>query len=225
MNENLCVSINGRNPLDCMDMISSCDAEIIEHRMDYMDQIEQLHEIYDATSKPIIATCRPSAFGGYFNGHEEERTNYLIEALSAGASYVDIEMQATELLFDSVKSEALERGSRIILSKHYWNSTPSESVLKKNVADIQQMKPDIIKIVTTATSVEDCLRVLHLYHPNTRPEIPLIAFAMGRIGKFTRVCSLFLGAPFGYVSHDSGKAAAAGQIPQSTMRLVLEVLG
>jgi 3-dehydroquinate dehydratase-1 len=52
----------------------------------------------------------------------------------------------------------------------------------------------------------------------------MIAFAMGDLGKFTRVAALFLGAPFMYVSQDSGDKAAPGQITLSQMRALLEVL-
>ncbi|MHA2005446.1 MAG: type I 3-dehydroquinate dehydratase, partial [Candidatus Thorarchaeota archaeon] len=39
-----------------------------------------------------------------------------------------------------------------------------------------------------------------------------------------RVSSLFLGAPFTYVSQDIGEAAAPGQISLSEMRAILGVL-
>jgi len=205
-------------------MMSSCKGDLIEHRMDCMDQIKELENIYDVSSKPIIATCRPTKFGGLFDGHEEDRIEYLAEALSAGASYIDVELETSKILLETAKKSARDTDSCLIISKHYWKSTPSESALQGILDEIEQAQPDIIKIVTTPTSLSDCLRIMELYHPSAKPEIPLIAFAMGRLGKFTRVFSLFLGAPFGYVAHDYGRQAAPGQIPQSRMRDVLEVL-
>ncbi|MBD3157511.1 MAG: type I 3-dehydroquinate dehydratase [Candidatus Lokiarchaeota archaeon] len=224
MNKNLCVSITGGTPEECMNMMSSCKGDLIEHRMDYMDQIKELENIYDVSSKPIIATCRPLKFGGLFDGQEEDRIDYLAKALSAGASYIDVELETSKLLLEAVKKNTRDTDSCLIISKHYWNSTPSELVFQEILREIEQAQPDIIKIVAAPTSLSDCLRTLELYHPTVKPEIPLIAFAMDRLGKFTRVFSLFLGAPFAYVSHDYGSEAAPGQIPQTIMRDVLEVL-
>jgi len=207
-----------------MNMMSSCKGDLIEHRMDYMAQIKELENIYHVSSKPIIATCRPLKFGGLFDGQEEDRIDYLAEALSAGASYIDIELETSKSLLEAAKKNASDTDSHLIVSKHYWKSTPSESVLQRILDEIEHAQPDIIKIVTTPTSLSDCLRILELYRPIVKPEIPLIAFAMGRLGKFTRVFSLFLGAPFAYVAHDYGRQAAPGQIPQTKMRGVLEVL-
>ena len=81
-----------------------------------------------------------------------------------------------------------------------------------------------MKIVTTPKSIEDCKRVLKLYHFESRTSSPLIAFAMGDLGKFTRICALFFGAPFMYVSQDEGEVAAPGQIPFSQMKVILEAL-
>ena len=81
-----------------------------------------------------------------------------------------------------------------------------------------------MKIVTTPKSIEDCKTILQLYHIEASPPCPMIAFAMGNLGKFTRVSALYLGAPFMYVSQDEGEVAAPGQISLSQMRAILEVL-
>ncbi|MBS3796035.1 MAG: type I 3-dehydroquinate dehydratase [Candidatus Thorarchaeota archaeon] len=224
MNLNLCVSVTGETPKECMDMMSSSKGNLIEHRMDYMHTIKELENIYSVSSKPIIATCRPLKFGGLFDGREEDRIDYLSEALSAGASYIDVELGISKPLLEAAKQSTRETDSCLIISKHYWKSTPSALALREILGEIEQKQPDIIKIVTTPSSLSDSLRILELHHPTVKPEIPLIAFAMGRLGKFTRVFSLFLGAPFTYVSHDYGRAAAPGQIPQTAMKDVLEVL-
>jgi 3-dehydroquinate dehydratase-1 len=81
-----------------------------------------------------------------------------------------------------------------------------------------------MKLVTTPKTMSDCGRVLQLYYVKSKPARPMIAFAMGDLGKFTRVSALFLGAPFMYVSQDQGEQAAPGQITVTQMRTLLEVL-
>ena len=73
-------------------------------------------------------------------------------------------------------------------------------------------------------SISDCHRILEFQLNKENQVIPLIAFAMGDLGKFTRVSSLFLGAPFMYVAQDFGQITAPGQVPLSEMRKLLEVL-
>ena len=91
MNHKLCVSLTERTHEKCMEHISSCTADIVEHRLDFMNRIESLDEIYKTSKVPIIATCRSIENGGRFSGSEEQRIEFLLEAIQAGASKVDIE--------------------------------------------------------------------------------------------------------------------------------------
>jgi 3-dehydroquinate dehydratase-1 len=88
---------------------------------------------------------------------------------------------------------------------------------------MENIGADILKVIVTPKSISDCSRVLQLYSLE-RVETPLIAFAMGDIGRFTRVSALFLGAPFMYVSQDLGQEAASGQISLSDMRAIVRSL-
>jgi 3-dehydroquinate dehydratase type I len=220
----LCLSVTGKTPEDCIEVLSSNEVDLFEHRMDFMTRIERIDEIYDATSRPIIATCRPTRFGGLFDGNEGDKMSHLLEALSVGAQYIDLDLDTTKPVIDKLKQAVRRSGSALILSKHYWMNTPSSTSLKDTIKKMRRLEPDIIKIVTMASNRNDCLRILQLYGISTESGIPLIAFAMGHLGKFTRVSSLFLGAPFGYVSLNSEEKAAPGQITLSSMKSILEVL-
>ena len=208
----------------CIEFVVSCNAEIIEHRMDFMDRIEGLEQIYHQSKKPIIATCRPAGYGGHFVGGEEQRITHLLDAVAAGASYVDIELETNPDDIDLLRKKLNKMNCKLIISKHFYKSTPSFSELIELVEILDHSNADIMKIVTTPTSIEDCKAILQLYHFEYNSSCPIIAFAMGALGKFTRVCALFLGAPFMYVSQDEGEVAAPGQIPLTEMRAILEVL-
>lgn len=219
----LCVSLTGKSSKECTEFASSCDVDLIEHRLDFMDQIEDLDLIYGSSEKPIIATCRPVREGGQFMGDDSRRIDYLLEALQAGASYIDIELDTRPSLIKSIRNQTKEIGAQLIISKHYQGSPPLEK-LAFTLAAMKSQGADIGKIVTTPSSIRDCWTVLQLYTVETRGSTPLISFAIGDLGKFTRVSALFLGAPFMYVAQDSGVAAAPGQIPLSKMKAILEAL-
>jgi 3-dehydroquinate dehydratase/shikimate dehydrogenase len=220
----LCMSLTERSARKCIETVASCKADLIEHRIDFMGRIRALDEIYMAAEKPVIAACRSFRNGGLHNGTETQRVDLLLEAISSGASYVDIDAETRPAFLDLLRRHAGRTGCKIIISKHYHENTPSSSTLEQLVSDMQNKEADILKVVTTPESIPDCLRVLHLYSHEVRIERPLVAFAMAQLGMFTRVAALFLGAPFMYVAQDDGNAAAPGQIPLSKMREILEVL-
>ncbi|MHA2065620.1 MAG: type I 3-dehydroquinate dehydratase [Candidatus Thorarchaeota archaeon] len=224
MNKKLCVSLTERSAKKCSEVISSYDVDLIEHRMDFMERIEKLDTIYNESKIPIIATCRTPQDGGHFEGDEQSRIDHLLAAVSAGASYVDVELDTEPALMDLVRKKAAKDNSKLIVSKHYFDATPSVSELLNILDRLAIAGADVMKLVTTPKTISDCSRILQLYHGERKPAHPLIAFAMGNLGRFTRVTALFLGAPFMYVSQDQGEMAAPGQIALSQMRSLLEVL-
>jgi 3-dehydroquinate dehydratase-1 len=220
----LCVSLTEKSVKKCVDVIHSCGADMIEHRMDFMSPIEGLERIYHLSEKPIITTCRSAGRGGYFTGTEKQRIKHLLDAISAGASYIDIELGTNPKDIELLRKEMRKASCKLIASKHFHYFTPSSRELLELVDTLRRSNADIIKIVTTPKSIGDCKKVLQLYHVVGRTTLPMIAFAMGDLGKFTRVCALFLGAPFMYVSQDKREVAAPGQISFSQMKMILEVL-
>ena len=224
MKKKLCVSLTKRTAKECLEFIPSCEADLIEHRLDFMDRIEMLNDIYRASQKPIIATCRSEKNGGRFSSDEEQRISHLLTAISSGASFVDVEVETDPVNLAIVKEEATKADCRLIISKHYHDSTPTESELVEMLRQLRSVGAEITKIVTTPKSIDDCLKILQLYSIEKEPNGSLIAFAMGSLGRFTRVFALFFGAPFMYTSIDNGEAAASGQISFSDMKRILEVL-
>ena len=74
---------------------------------------------------------------------------------------------------------------------------------------MSEMNPDIIKLVTLATSPSDCVRVLKLVK---NAKIPTVAFCMGEFGVWSRVVCGKLGAPFSYAAFSVDREVAPGQL-------------
>jgi 3-dehydroquinate dehydratase/shikimate dehydrogenase len=176
-------------------------ADIVELRLDLIGECD-LGKAISAAARPVIATCRRESDDGEYTGSEEERIALLQSAIKAGAEYVDIEVDAADKLCD--QSCTVKR----IVSFHNMKSTPSNLVEVFN--RILSAKPDVAKIVTTATRPADILTSLEILRKN--PPIPTIAFAMSDIGLPSRVLCRKFGAFATYAAPDGARAAAPGQI-------------
>ena len=76
-----------------------------------------------------------------------------------------------------------------------------------------------VKIVSTAKSTYDSTRMLELY--NNKGKNNLIAFAMGDVGKISRILCLYFGSPYTYVS--LGKAVAPGQFSIDEVKKIINL--
>ena len=134
----------------------------------------------------------------------------LSTAILAGADFVDIGLWIPESSRKWLISLALNTGCKIILSYHNFSCTPPVEEMRKIAEGAFKEGADIVKIVPTAQSKEDCDRVLSLY--DFFPKGQLEAFAMGEPGSVTRLSAVAdHGAPFIYVSPSREMGTAPGQ--------------
>ena len=142
-------------------------------------------------------------------------------AIQAGARYADLEIEAEAGWSKRFRDLCHDYGVEIIRSWHDFSGTPSPDYLRQIQARCYRYGADIAKIVTTASTPADCEAILSLYGEATpddlaanpgssSPEEPrrLIAFAMGPVGRETRIECLRLGAPFSYAAVPTFNAAA-----------------
>ena len=159
----------------------------------------------------ILATCRRHQNHGKYNGSVEEQIRLLSAAVSAGASAVDVEIESAENGARGL--EAFRGPSRLILSYHNYEATPSpEAVLRRML----RIPADGYKIVTTARKPSDNYRVLAL--TKSHPRTPLIVLAMGEVGFATRVLSTAWGGMFTYAAPNASEGTASGQVSARLLR-------
>ena len=219
MKPKICACLTEKSVGDCIRASSQINADLVEHRMDFMGRIEGLNRIYAVLNVPIIATNRPIRSGGRFKGSEEDRVNYLLDAIDTGCGLVDVEIDAPGL--KEVFKRARKKNCRVMISMHDHEKTPSTGELLE-VLRKEKEQADIGKVVTFARSIDDCHRVLGLILEAKRIKFPLVAFTMGSLGKFTRVVAPFYGAPFTYASLN--EKAERSQIDINTLRRIYDEL-
>lgn len=193
-----CISITDSRFDDCLKSAKKCekllkrDPELVaEVRLDLCNLSEKEVRLLFLESKvPMIAICRKS-------------TKHLAEAaVQSGAKYIDIDILSSDSFFTSLAPTLRKRNLKKILSYSNFFSTPQLEELKDICRRGVKRGADIIRIATTPKSSADVERVLQLYECYRNGEfgknIELIAFAMGYLGRYTRIEALNLGAPFMY---------------------------
>lgn len=198
-------------------------ADVIEIRLDCI-AAPSLPVFFSSLRCPLLFTNRPEWEGGRFSGAEEMRVALLVEAIQAGAAFVDLELRAPDRSLALIRDAVQGAETRLILSFHDFAGTPPASELVARVREMRDRGAEIGKIVTTAHDSRDVLRVLQLQESCADLNMPLIAFCMGRAGVISRLATLELGGYMTYCAVDSREVTASGQIAVADLRTIHALL-
>jgi len=219
----ICIPIMARNTSDAVSKMASASnvCDLMEIRLDVMEMFD-LKEIIASASKPIIMTYRSRKEGGEGRAPYGDRMDYLKEAVRLGADFVDVEysipLEHRRSLFQNCGR------TRLILSKHFRNGTPSRETLTNLFRKMTATGADLVKIVTRARIPQDNLTVLNLIPLAQRTGVDIVTFCMGPIGRMSRVASPLLGGAFTFAALDRGQESASGQLTVKEMKTILKVL-
>jgi len=225
LNIKICVSVPPQTVTEALDLIKKAEnqhADFIEVRLDGLKKHNQLADIAHCSNTHLIATNRSTKCQGKFLGSEAERKEILMDAARNGFEYVDIELSTPKL--KNLVSNLRETGAKPIVSFHDFNETPSSTQLNKILKKEIASGADVCKIVTTARFVEDNLTVLNFVSKACK-NARIVCFAMGELGKHSRLLSPVFGAFFTIASLESWRKTAEGQLTIQEMRSAYEALG
>jgi len=204
-----CVSIAEKTPYKIKQKLKIAlkKSDYAEIRFDFLKigQIPEALEIIKKDLNKIVCTLRPKTEGGNFPGNEKERIAILKLIAEYNPFLLDVEFNALQRNSSLVKYLKSTK-TKLLVSWHDFKKTPSTSELKKKMNQMSKFSSNV-KIVSTAKSTDDANRMLELY--NKKGKNNLISFAMGDLGRISRILCLYLGSPYTYVS--LGKAIAPGQ--------------
>lgn len=207
----ICTTIQNKNLDGIFEILERPEIEMAEIRLDLcpLDQ-DDIEELFSVSDTPLVATCRISE---KISASEAEAR--LTQAISAGAAYADLEIEAPAMMSKRIRRIAGECGTTLIRSYHDFEGTDSLTGLKALVEKCRHLGAGVVKIVTTARNAEEAERVISLYN-EFEPET-IIAFCMGDEGRESRIECLRKGAPFSYAALCTEEAAAPGQWPVDEM--------
>ncbi|MGI4853284.1 MAG: shikimate dehydrogenase [Janthinobacterium lividum] len=160
-----------------------------------------------------IATCRRHAFGGAFQGTAEEQFEILIGAAKAGCELVDAEVETAEELGPDMLNVVRDAGAAAMLSWHDFSGTPDLLPVYDRLSAFQ---PDFVKIVPTAKTLTDSLRLLDLLEASGGTG-RLVAMSMSFHGVLTRVLGPRYGSAFTFAAPDGNEGTAPGQVSAATL--------
>lgn len=181
-------------------------AQLVELRVDWLSRAPDIPRLLKDRPTPVVVTCRRREDGGKWNGTEDERRMLLRTAIISGADYVDLE--------DNIAKSIPRYGkTKRIVSHHDFETTPDD--LEAIWAEMAEMNPDVIKLVTMANSPSDCIRLLKLV---SEAKIPTVGFCMGEFGTASRVLCGKYGSPFTYAAFSSEREVAPGILTFQEMK-------
>jgi len=204
-----CVSIAEKTPYKIKQILKIAlkKSDYAEIRFDFL-KIEQIPEALEVIKKDlnkIVCTLRPKTEGGKFLGNEKERIAILKLIAEYNPFLLDVEFNTLKRNASLVRYLKSTK-TKLLVSWHDFKKTPSSAELKKKMKQMTKFS-DNVKIVCTAKSTGDSNRMLELYSKKGKNN--LISFAMGDLGRISRILCLYLGSSYTYVS--LGKAIAPGQ--------------
>ncbi len=216
----ICISIAESNIKKLEESVKKAlhiEPDLLEIRFDYLPicEIYNAINIVDSIKDKCIFTLRPLNQGGRYSGSDDVRVEQLKLLSKLNPYLLDVEYETIQnypILYDFFR----ENNSKILISSHNFENTPDCSVIENLIIEISRYS-NFIKIVTTATTGMDSIRLLKLYE--IFPKINLILFAMGDYGIISRIlCTIVGHAPFTYATMN--ESLAPGQMNIIEMRRI-----
>ncbi|MBQ0053241.1 MAG: type I 3-dehydroquinate dehydratase, partial [Bacteroidales bacterium] len=243
----ICTSIQNRNFEQIKAILADPAIEMAEIRLDLCPiAVKDIKELFGNATKPLVATCRFSADNAWERLKAAVESGATFADLELFEDEGDKEAGLVEKEFTEL---CRKNGTRIIRSYHNFEGTPGLAALKKKVRQCFEAGADIAKIATTAKKFKDSCTIDSLYewfNDEYAPEVAnldsmpgscskhivprkssgafkaeLIAFAMGELGRVSRVDCLMNGAPFTYTSLNADECTAPGQLSVEEMNVLL----
>ena len=182
-------------------------ADLVELRIDTVNDAEPVREIATSAIIPCIVTCRPEWEGGLSQLTDEERLKQLEAATIGNVRYIDLELKTLQRVTSEIA------WGQIIASSHDFKGRPPR--ISNIVLEMNQSVASINKLVWMARSIRDNIEAFELLQHRQKPTI---ALCMGEAGLISRVLAKKFGAFLTFASLRDESATAPGQVTIADMK-------
>jgi 3-dehydroquinate dehydratase type I len=227
VNLKICVSILPQTSIEAQNLIKKAEqtqADLIEVRLDRLEQTVNLSDLTQSTKIPLIATNKQTQKNPDIDtdNNNREQQKSLLDAAKAGFQYVDVDF------FSPNRNETITKlkqlGAKPIVSYHKFDGILTVSELEKILDEQIAIGAAVCKIVLTAKQLEDNLAILSfISFASTKAK--LVCFCMGEAGKTSRLLAPAFGAYFTFATLEQGSETAPGQMTITDMRSAYKLLG
>lgn len=209
----ICVSLGNISFEACLQVLGR--VEMAELRLDLLTfSLDQLRTVFSSHPR-LIATYRPGKVS------VRKRKTFLIEAINAGARYVDLDIEADGQLLSEIKKYRQKKDCQLIISYHNFQATPPAAELRRLVRRAFSRGADVVKVACFCRELRDNARLLALLDEDR----PVVVCGMGPAGAITRVAACWCGSPFTYAYWEGKNPTAAGQLSYQRLKKVYALLG
>ncbi len=187
----------------------------VELRLDWLRddaEITRFLARLRAAKKPratLIATCRRRPAGGLYRGTVAKQLLHLAEAIRAGCSWYDLDIETSSACPPELLQVMLGDAHRIA-SVHYFRRPPSD--YEGVISRLSNSEADLIKIAAQCDSYAQTAKLLSLAHSHRN----VIAIPMGDLSVPTRILALRGRNGFGYAPVST--CTAPGQTSLQTLK-------
>jgi 3-dehydroquinate dehydratase/shikimate dehydrogenase len=184
-------------------------AKIVEIRLDWLAgdaEIVRFLGWFAAQKRPkaaLIATCRRREGGGNYAGSIAKQLAHLWNAIRAGCTWYDLEVETAASCPPELLDVMLGEG-RQLRSAHFFKNMPRD--LRGAARDLWHGRPDAIKIAAQCGSLAESLKLLRF----ARSQRNIVAIPMGDVAAPIRLLSARQGSMFTYAPVEH--ATAPGQV-------------
>ncbi len=161
---------------------------------------------------PLIVTVRHPAEGGAGALSVAQRRELYGQFLPV-AKFIDIELRSVRQ-FPALLADARARGVKLIVSAHFFKTTPSLARLESLRDRAFAAGAEIFKVATLTRTLPDVLTLANLLARS--PRLPLSVMGMGKCGKLSRPLLACAGSVLNYGFLDS--AQVPGQWPAPLLK-------
>ena len=237
----------GPKPLICLQLVAKdqpallqqaealtpLNTDLLEWRIDAFDQVEEIESCMEALKAlkkamgaiPLILTCRIDSEGGFKTIAQPMRLDLITAAIASGETeIVDVELCNEPDFIDGIKKICRECGTKLILSYHNFEATPTETEIHDKLVLAQNVGADIAKLAVMPKDYGDVLTLLSatLKARTGAVKVPIITMSMGAEGGVTRVAGGLFGSDLTFAI--GKESSAPGQIPIGELRQAMTVL-
>jgi 3-dehydroquinate dehydratase I len=240
------VEFGGPKPLFCVPLVAKekkelldqanvahhSEADVVEWRVDSYNDLtdksvaEALNGLRSILDRELILfTLRIAAEGGAKQVSQDARTQCINAAVRSGLiDLVDVELCNEPEMLQTVVGTAHDHATRVILSFHDFQATPTNDRLLGKISDMKRQGADLAKIACMPQEPGDVLRLLQatLSARQAFPTLPLCTISMGRLGSLSRVAGFLYGSDMAFAVGQ--EISAPGQIPIKEARAITEAL-
>ena len=232
----ICVPIVGESTEQLIDEIKSSknlEVDLVEWRMDYYKEIQNLNQITQAVDQirealgdmPLLATFRSKKEGGQRELNIADYIELNKNVIATGKiDLIDVELFTGDNEVKEIVDFAHQHNVKVVMSNHDFNKTPCEEEIVKRLCKMQALNADLPKIAVMPRTPQDVLILLSATNEMNEhyADRPIITMSMAKMGIISRLAGEIFGSALTFGT--AKVASAPGQIEADELKKVLNII-